>query len=266
MLSLPAFILLVASISGNASDSQSLSTLRHEAKTQNNRGEWHLAQKTFRRAIQLAATPAEKVDLEVDLIFLLLRLEDQAAARAILDAIEAQQPQLPHSLVQYRALASIGVAYWQLGEARRALGPVAEAVRGLAEFLPPDELDAYRLALANINLDLRDHLKASESLAAIETPAARGCSNYHYVFAMVSLARRDYSIAEERFQLSLSAPDFALLTPAEKATIYLGYFSVLAKLKRKAEVKATQRKIKELQEEALTLSGAHHKVAWQSLR
>lgn len=261
-----SFLLLVTSLGLQASPSQDTLTLRLAARNQTNRGEWHLAQSTYRRAIQLASTPADRLASQVDLMLLLLRMEDHAAARELLKTVKAQQSSLPPSLDSCRALASIGVAYGQLGEPRAAIAPTRRALTCLEPLLPAQPLDAQRLVLVGIHLQLNDYSQASEVLATIQTPAVQGSAEFLYKSAMISLHKKEYAISESHFRASFAAPDFDLLSPMEKASIYFGYSTLLAKLQRKVEARQTKRKFDELYNEAVNLSGARHKVAWQSLR
>ena len=69
-----SILLLIATLTFQESHSQAILDLRLEASNQANQGEWHLAQSTYRRAIRLAPTPADRLASQVDLMLLLLRL------------------------------------------------------------------------------------------------------------------------------------------------------------------------------------------------
>jgi len=261
-----SLLLLISSLSFQESPSQTVLALRLEARKQTDKGEWDQAQSTYRRAIQLAPTPEAKLDAQVDLMLLLLRLEDQTAARTILETVQAQQANFSPSMTACRALASIGVAYWQLGDPRRGIAPATAGLTCLEPLLPAGQLDAQRVVLAAIYSQLKAYGKAGEVLASVQTPAAQASADFQYISGMITLHRKDYAISETHFNASFAAPDFELLTPIEKATIYFGYSKLLAKLHRKSEARAMKLKFDQMYNEALILSGARHKVAWQSLR
>jgi|GEM_PF-1780258 len=261
-----SIFLLASLLSFQDSPDQTGLALRLEAKNQNSRGEWQSAQTTIRRVIQMALTPEAKLDAQVDLMFLLFRLQDLAAASAVLKEVEAQQPKLPPSMTSYRGLAAIGTAYWQLGDSRRALAPLTRALAGLQPLLPAEHLDAYRLVLVSIYLELKEYQKAGQLLVSVQSPEFRGGSNFHYSSAILSMARKDYASSDIQFQSSLAAPNFAQLAPGEKGTIYLGYSTLLDNLHRKTEARALKLKFKELCDQSLALSQVHNKVHWQTLR
>ena len=104
-------ILLASLLTFQKSHDQASLALRLEAKNQSIRGEWQSAQTIIRHVIQTAITPEAKLDAQVDLMFLLFRLQDLAAASAVLKEVEAQHPKLQPSMTSYRGLAAIGTAY-----------------------------------------------------------------------------------------------------------------------------------------------------------
>ncbi len=259
-------ILLASLLTFQKSHDQASLALRLEAKNQSIRGEWQSAQTIIRHVIQTAITPEAKLDAQVDLMFLLFRLQDLAAASAVLKEVEAQHPKLQPSMTSYRGLAAIGTAYWQLGDSRRAVTPLTGSLAGLQPLLPAEHLDAYRLVLVNVYLELKKYQNAGQLLAFVQSPEFRGSSNFHYSSAVLSMARKDYASSEKQFQSALTASNFAQLAPGEKGIIYLGYSTLLAKLQRKTEAKTLKLKYKQLCDQSLALSQVHNKVHWQTLR